>query len=201
MRRHFEQQRSRRQLYQSAQIQNGHAIGEMMHHCEIVADEEIRQRPLLLYRPQQVDDLALDRHVERRQRLVGDDQSWVGCERPGDRDSLPLAAGEFVWIAVQGIGGETDLLRKRVCSLPTLGPRATSLNAEWFCDNRCHDHARIKRTERILENDLHRAARGSVWSLIGETNRARVGSPQTSDDMAQGGLAAPALANQRERLA
>ena len=48
---------------------------------------------------QQVDDLRLDRHVERRDRLVADDQVGLGSERAGDADALALAAGELVRIA------------------------------------------------------------------------------------------------------
>ena len=47
----------------------------------------------------QVDDLRLDRHVERRDRLVGDQQLRRQRERAGDGDALALAAGEFVRIA------------------------------------------------------------------------------------------------------
>ena len=48
---------------------------------------------------QQVDDLRLNRHVERRHRLVGDDQPRVDRERAGDADPLPLTTGELVRIA------------------------------------------------------------------------------------------------------
>ena len=47
----------------------------------------------------QVDHLRLDRHVERADRLVGDDDLRVGRERARDADALPLAAGELVRIA------------------------------------------------------------------------------------------------------
>ena len=50
---------------------------------------------------QQVDDLRLDRHVERGHRLVADDQLRLARERPGDADALALAAGELVRIAVR----------------------------------------------------------------------------------------------------
>jgi hypothetical protein len=53
---------------------------------------------------QQVDDLRLDRHVERRHRLVADDQLRAPGQRPGDADALALAAGELVRIAL-GVSG------------------------------------------------------------------------------------------------
>ena len=41
---------------------------------------------------QQVDDLGLDRNVERRDRLVGDDELRLDRERTSDTDALALAA-------------------------------------------------------------------------------------------------------------
>ena len=41
---------------------------------------------------EQVDDLGLDRHVERGHAFVGDDQPRVDRERPGDPGALALAA-------------------------------------------------------------------------------------------------------------
>ena len=68
---------------------------------------KISARPhLALQRLQQIDDLRLDRHVERRHRLVADDQLRLEDHRPRDADALALAAGELVRIAV-------DHLRRR----------------------------------------------------------------------------------------
>ena len=66
-----------------------------------MGDEQVGQAELLLQVFEQVDDLGLDRDVERRDRLVGDDEIGVGRERAGDADALPLAAGELVRVAVR----------------------------------------------------------------------------------------------------
>jgi hypothetical protein len=65
-----------------------------------VADEEIGKLVPLLQVAQQVDDLGLHAHVERRGRLVEHDQARLQDEGAGDRDALALAAGEFVRVAV-----------------------------------------------------------------------------------------------------
>ena len=44
------------------------------HHREVVGDEQVGEAELLLQVFEQVDDLRLDRDVERRDRLVADDQ-------------------------------------------------------------------------------------------------------------------------------
>ena len=72
----------------------------MLHHGQVVGDEQIRQVQLVLQVHQQVNDLRLDRHVERRHRLVADDELWIERERARDTDALALAAGELVWIGV-----------------------------------------------------------------------------------------------------
>ena len=46
-------------------------------------------------------DLRLDGHVERRRRLVGDEQARLAGERDGDHHALPLPAGQLVRIAVE----------------------------------------------------------------------------------------------------
>ena len=56
------------------------------------------RRDLQLF--QQLEDLRLDGHVERRRRLVGDQHVGIVGERHGDHDALPLAAGELVRIGV-----------------------------------------------------------------------------------------------------
>ena len=45
---------------------------------------------------EQVEDARAHRHVEHRDGLVGDQQLRLEHERRGDRDALPLAAGELV---------------------------------------------------------------------------------------------------------
>ena len=50
---------------------------------------------------EQVDDLRLDRDVERGDRLVADEHVGLHGERAGDGDALALAAGELVRIAAR----------------------------------------------------------------------------------------------------
>jgi hypothetical protein len=71
----------------------------MAHHGEVVGDEQIGQPQALAQRLEQVDDLRLDRDVERRDRLVADDEVGLDRERAGDADALALAAAELVRVA------------------------------------------------------------------------------------------------------
>ena len=65
------------------------------HEPEVVRDEQVRQLQPLLQIHQQVDDLRLDRDVERRDGLVGDDERRVQRERAREPDALPLSAAEL----------------------------------------------------------------------------------------------------------
>ena len=84
----------------------------MLHHAEIVGDEQIGEAELLLQVLQQVDDLRLDRDVERRDRLVADQQLGLDGERAGDADALALAAGEFVREAAHVVGLQAHRLEE-----------------------------------------------------------------------------------------
>ena len=92
--------RAGRQLHQLAEIHDRHAGRDVADHAEVMRDEQVGQLQVLLQLLQQVDDLGLDGDVERRDRLVADDEVGRGGERAGDADPLPLAAGELVRIAV-----------------------------------------------------------------------------------------------------
>ena len=57
-----------------AEVHHRDAVGDVAHHREVVRDEDVREAQLVLQVLEQVDDAGLDRHVERRHRLVEDEQ-------------------------------------------------------------------------------------------------------------------------------
>jgi hypothetical protein len=64
----------------------------MADHGEVVGDEQKAQIEPRLQALEQVDDLALDRDVERGDRLVADDEGRLERERARDADTLALSA-------------------------------------------------------------------------------------------------------------
>ena len=66
-----------------------------------MGDEQEGQAPLGLQVLEQVEDLRLHGDVERRDRLVADNEFRVERERASDADALPLAAGEGMRVAVE----------------------------------------------------------------------------------------------------
>ena len=85
------------------------AVAERAHDFQVVADEEVGEAALPLQVAQEVDDLPLHGKIERGGRLVQHDEFRIEHQRAGDRDALPLAAGEFVREAVQRVRVEPDI--------------------------------------------------------------------------------------------
>src|SRR5690606_16918742 len=83
-----------------AQIHHRDPVGDVAHHRQVVGDEDVGQVELVLQPFEQVHDLRLDRHVERGDRLVTDDDLGAQGQAAGDADALPLTAGELVRVPV-----------------------------------------------------------------------------------------------------
>ena len=92
----------------AAEVHHGRAPADVLDEPQIVRDEEIREPQFLLQLDQQIHHLRLNRHVERRDRLVRDDERRVQRERARDADALALAAAELVRIAIDRRGIEPD---------------------------------------------------------------------------------------------
>ena len=88
------------------------AIGDVVHDGEVVRDEQEREAELALQAAHQVEHLRLHRHVERRGRLVADQERRVAGQRPRDRDALALSAGELVRELLPVGAAEADLLEQ-----------------------------------------------------------------------------------------
>ena len=146
-----------RQLDDLAEVHDRHAVAHVAHDRQVVGDEDERQPEVALEVAQQVEDLRLDRDVERGDRLVGDDQLRLERERAGDADALALAARELVRVAVVVLGVEPD-----ACPSAPGPPRLRSpspvfmlVDRERLADDRADRLARVQRRVRVLEDHLH----------------------------------------------
>ena len=95
-----------------AEVHHRDAIARVAHHRQVVGDEDEAQVELVLELVEQVEHLRLDRHVERRHRLVEHDHLRTERQRPGDADALALTAGELVRVAVAVLGQQADPLEQ-----------------------------------------------------------------------------------------
>ena len=108
---------------------------------------------------EQIQDLRADRDVQRRHRLVQDDELRVRHEGAGDGDALPLAAAELVRVERGALpsrsptSSRTSPTRSRISAAAHAVPRGQRLG-----DDVLDPHPRIQRAVRVLEHRLDRAA-------------------------------------------
>ena len=203
------------QFRHPAAIEHQHAVGDLGDHAEIVGDEQDGEPRLALQVAQQRQDLRLDRHVERRGRLVGDQQPRARRERHRDHHALAHAAGHFVRKGVEHRlrARDLDAPEQRQRFAPRLGSRHPAPLDQNFLDLPSDPHDRVQRGHRLLEDHREIApappapGRGSARDQIvavehdaarGEADRAR---QQPHDAERQHALAAAGLADHAERLA
>ena len=98
--------RDRRDLLDLPAVHHRDAVARLGDHREVVRDQENRGAGApRLQLQHQVQDLRLNRHVQRRRRLVGDEERRVQHERHGDHHALAHAAGEMMRVVLHPRGG------------------------------------------------------------------------------------------------
>jgi hypothetical protein len=90
-----------------AQVHHGHAVRDVFDHCEVVGHEKQGQIEFILKFFEQIENLRLHRHVQCRDRLVGDDQPRPKNQGPGYPYPLALTARELMGKALGVVGVET----------------------------------------------------------------------------------------------
>ena len=85
------------------------AIGDLDGGADVVGDEDHRHAGLALQFAQEQQNLDLHRRVERRGRLVGEQQARLAGQRQGDHRALAHAARELVGIGVETSPGLRNL--------------------------------------------------------------------------------------------
>src|SRR5438552_17057048 len=120
-----------------------------------MSDEEVRELEAILELLEKVDDLRLDRDVERRDRFVADDELGLDRERAGDPDALALAARELVRIAVGEVRIQTHDAKQLLDALGLLFPAREGMDLERFADDVAAGHPRLQRRAPILNDHLH----------------------------------------------
>ena len=170
---------------------------------EVVRDVQEGELLALLQLAHEVEDPEPDRHVEHRDRLVGEDDLRLCGQGPRDRDALPLTARQLVRV-LRGdrLGGdEADRLEQLVHAGGHLVVFHDAMDPERSGDVVVDPLDGIQRRERILEDHLHlRSERahpsaatqaGDVFVL--EHDRAPRRLVQVAEQACHGALAAAAL--------
>ena len=79
-----------------AGVHDRHPVAHLGDHAQVVGDEDDGRAGLVAQVAHEVEDLGLDGHVERRRRLVGDEQLRLAGEGHGDHHALGHAARHLV---------------------------------------------------------------------------------------------------------
>ena len=146
--------RRRPLLADDAVAHDDDVVGDLADHAEVVADEEHAHPVPLLEAGEQLEDLALDRDVERGRRLVGDQQLGLAGERHRDHDALLLAAGELVRVRRQAPLrlGHADLGEQRFGARDRLAPAHAEVLDQRLGDLLADREHRVERAHRVLEH-------------------------------------------------
>ena len=170
-------------------------------------DEQVSQSHLALQVDHQIEHLGLDGNVERRHRLVGDNQLRLQGQRSCNADALALTAGELVRVAVHLRFAQADTIKQRGNLVLDVTAFGGAVHAHRFGDDIAGGHARIERGKRVLKNDLHLPAVGTqagfsqtrdVVSIDLDGAVGRLDQPQNG--AADGRFATTGFADQAERL-
>ncbi len=81
---------------------------------------------------QQVEDLRLHRHVQRRRGFIQQQHLWLEDQRPGDRHALALTSGELVRKAIAKGTVQPDSIQQAVH--PAV-PVADAVNMQRLLEN------------------------------------------------------------------
>ena len=148
------------QLHHLSDVHNSDPIRDVLDDAEIVGDEQIGEIELRLQVLQKVEDLRLNRHVERRHRLVAHHELGAGCQRASNADALSLAAAERVGVALEVLHLETHHLHQLLDPVLQLLAARQSAGDQRLGDDVEHRHAWIERRVRVLKHSL------VYWLLI-----------------------------------
>ena len=191
-------------LHQVAQVHHAHRVGDVLHHAQVVGDEQVCELILLLQLLEQVDDLGLDGHVQGADGLVAHHELRVQGQGPGDADALALAAGELVGIALLVEALETAVVHDLVDIVVELLLAHQVVLPDGLADDLPHRQTGGQGGEGVLEDDLHLGAQSAhllgaeIIDLLAVEEHLAAGllPGQAQNGPAGGSLAAAGLAHQ-----
>src|SRR6202049_1135990 len=150
-----EKLRGRTRLDDAYQIHDDHAVADVLHDAEVMADEQIRkvQRSLQIHK--QVEYLRLDGDIERGDRFVAHQELRLYRQRARDADARTLAAGKLMRKSAHQRRVQADPVELQTDILYLLPQADESVNHRRLADDIDHAHSRIQRCVGVLENHLH----------------------------------------------
>ena len=153
MKRRLEERAARAGLDDLPRIHHAHPVRHACNHAEIVRNQQHAHPLPALDVGQQVEHLGLDGDVERRRRLVGDQQLRTPGQRHRDHDALLHASGELERVVRQPprrIGNAHRL--EQAGGFVARGIATQAMALERLGDLCADRHHRIEAGRRLLED-------------------------------------------------
>ncbi|RMS17543.1 hypothetical protein ALP75_202330 [Pseudomonas syringae pv. actinidiae] len=154
---------------------------------QVVADQQVSQAELLFEVLQQVENLRLHRHVQRRSRFVADQHVGAHHQRPCNRHALALPTGELAGVAVDDSFRQADHVHHRLDTLTALSIAADVMHDQRQGDDFAKGFARVQRRVRVLKDRLdvprHFLAVGAGQMLAVDQHIAAAGREQAEQHL------------------
>ena len=180
-----------------------------------MGDEQQGHVPVAHQRTHELQDLRLDRDVQGRGRLIGDEQLGLTGKRHGDHDALPHAARELVRVALHHAGrvGQADRGEELDDARAGIRPGEAEVEAQRLGDLLAGPVERVQGGERVLEDHGHPLAAHPSVLRLGQPHElvaleadaaldgARARRQEPHDGAAAHGLAGARLTHQADDLA
>ena len=135
------------------------AFADISDDLEIVRDHDQTQSLLLAKEREDVENLGLNRNIERRNRLVEDQQLGLWSESPCNRNPLPLTSGEGGWEFFCSVGLQTDEFEDFDDSLMAFGRTAEIVRHKRLVDEGANLQTWVERRGRVLKDRLKSSAK------------------------------------------
>ena len=89
-----------RTFHDLAQVHNRHTVTHSCHNTQVMGNKENCRIEILLQFLHQLQNLCLNRHIQRCRRFISDQQLGIAHQRHGDQRPLEHAAGKLMGILV-----------------------------------------------------------------------------------------------------
>ena len=196
-----------RELDDLAEIHHGDAGAGAAHHGEIVGDEDVGEAVLGLQLVENLQEPRLLHLIERRQRLVQDQQARLQYQRAGEIDALTLAGAQPDLQMIVDIGRQADLAHHLAHTVPHRAAPHAAVDEQGLQNGAADRHVRRHGVVRVLKQELEAVPEpeqptavhlGDAVAL--EEDRALVGGLDPAQETRERRLAAAGLAHDAEVL-
>ncbi|MNN10862.1 hypothetical protein D3C81_1237980 [compost metagenome] len=147
---------------------HAYPLRDAPYQIEVVTDQQQRHAEALLQLDQQLKNLLLHRDVERRGRLVSDQQFRLIRQRHRNHHPLPLTTGKLMRIGFQALQRLANADQFQQLQRPFTGSAALEafVNLQYFADLLFHRVQRVQRGHRLLENHRNAVAAQAAHLLL-----------------------------------